>query len=110
MGYGNSSTPSKREDYAIENLLEDVAHLIDAADVDETVLLAHDWGAVVGWLFAIRKVRPLEKLIICNVLIGYYKCFICFIASACPSEILEVLYRSNLYYFLKIVMQNQNIF
>ena len=66
-GYGNSSSPSKREDYAIENLLEDVAHLIDAADVDETVLLAHDWGAVVGWLFAIRKVRPLEKLIICNV-------------------------------------------
>ena len=66
-GLWNSSTPSKREDYAIENLLEDVAHLIDAADVDETVLLAHDWGAVVGWLFAIRKVRPLEKLIICNV-------------------------------------------
>ncbi|MEC8645137.1 MAG: alpha/beta fold hydrolase, partial [Pseudomonadota bacterium] len=66
-GYGNSSTPTQREDYAIENLLEDVGHLIDAADVDETVLLAHDWGAVVGWLFAIRKVRPIEKLIICNV-------------------------------------------
>ena len=66
-GYGNSSRPINREDYAIENLLEDVGQLIDAADVDEAVLLAHDWGAIVAWLFAIREVRPIEKLIICNV-------------------------------------------
>ncbi len=66
-GYGRSSTPPSREDYAIEKLMEDVGQLIDAAGVEETVLIAHDWGAVVAWLFAIRQVRPLSKLIICNV-------------------------------------------
>ncbi len=30
-------------------------------------LVAHDWGAIVAWWFAIRGVRPLEKLVIMNV-------------------------------------------
>jgi pimeloyl-ACP methyl ester carboxylesterase len=66
-GYGNSSIPPDKKDYAIENLLADVAALIDAAECDETILLAHDWGAVIAWYFAIREVRPLSKLVICNV-------------------------------------------
>ena len=66
-GYGNSSIPSDKKDYAIENLLADVAALIDAAGCEETILLAHDWGAVIAWYFSIREVRPLSKLVICNV-------------------------------------------
>ncbi len=66
-GYGNSSIPPDREDYAIENLMADVGALIDAADCEETVLLAHDWGAVIAWYFAMRQIRPLNKLVICNV-------------------------------------------
>ena len=56
-----------KKDYAIENLLADVAALIDAAECEETILLAHDWGAVIAWYFSIREVRPLSKLVICNV-------------------------------------------
>ncbi len=66
-GYGNSSRPESVEAYAIENLLDDVAALIDASGCSETVLIAHDWGAVIAWYFAMHKIRPLEKLIICNV-------------------------------------------
>lgn len=66
-GYGNSSRPDSMSAYAIEDLMEDVAGLIDASDTTETVLIAHDWGAVIAWYFAIRQIRPLEKLIICNV-------------------------------------------
>ena len=66
-GYGNSSVPAFMEDYSLENLMADVAALIDAADCEEVVLIAHDWGAVIAWYFAIRQVRPLTKLIICNV-------------------------------------------
>jgi pimeloyl-ACP methyl ester carboxylesterase len=47
--------------------MADVAGLIDAAHCRETVLLAHDWGAVIAWFFAIRRIRPLSKLVICNV-------------------------------------------
>ncbi len=66
-GYGNSSVPMFMEDYSIENLNADAAELIDAAGCDEVVLIAHDWGAVIAWHFAIRQIRPLNKLIICNV-------------------------------------------
>lgn len=66
-GYGNSSRPPRVQDYAVEHLLDDVAGLIDASGCRETLLIAHDWGAVVAWLFATRRVRPLEHLIIFNV-------------------------------------------
>ncbi len=66
-GYGNSSILPEREDYEIEVLMEDIGAVIDAADCDETVLIAHDWGAIIAWYFAMRKIRPLSHLIICNV-------------------------------------------
>jgi len=66
-GYGRSSRPEGMEAYSIENLLADVAGLIDASGCRETVLLAHDWGAVIAWYFAMRRIRRLERLVICNV-------------------------------------------
>lgn len=66
-GYGRSERPTGMAAYAIENLLADVAGLIDAAGCRETVLLAHDWGAVIAWYFAMRRIRPLSRLVICNV-------------------------------------------
>jgi pimeloyl-ACP methyl ester carboxylesterase len=66
-GYGGSSRPSGVEAYAIEHLLADVAGLIDASGCRETVLIAHDWGAVIAWYFAMRQLRPLTHLVICNV-------------------------------------------
>ncbi len=66
-GYGNSSRPAGKDAYSIENLMADVAGLIDASGCRETILLAHDWGAVIAWYFAMRAPRPLQRLIICNV-------------------------------------------
>jgi pimeloyl-ACP methyl ester carboxylesterase len=66
-GYGNSDSPAKVRDYAIELLMADVAGLIDASGLKEVVLIAHDWGAVIAWYFAMRKIRPLKRLIIMNV-------------------------------------------
>jgi len=66
-GYGESDRPPRREDYAIESLMQDVAGLIDAARPRSTVLLAHDWGAIVAWYVAMRRLRPLDRLVIMNV-------------------------------------------
>ena len=60
-GYGNSSRPEGMAAYSIECLMDDVAGLIDASGASETVLIAHDWGAVIAWHFAIRKLRPLVE-------------------------------------------------
>jgi pimeloyl-ACP methyl ester carboxylesterase len=66
-GYGKTSRPTQVNDYHIDHLVADAVALIDAAKAKSTLLMAHDWGAVVAWMFAIRKVRPLERLVIMNV-------------------------------------------
>jgi epoxide hydrolase 4 len=66
-GYGDTSRPAHREDYAIERLLDDVAGLIDASGARTVILLAHDWGALIAWYFAMRPLRPLDRLVIMNV-------------------------------------------
>jgi epoxide hydrolase 4 len=66
-GYGHSSRPSKVGDYRADHLLADIAALIDASSCQSVLLIGHDWGAALAWLFAIQKSRPLAGLIIMNV-------------------------------------------
>jgi len=66
-GYGQTDRPTQLADYAIERLLDDVAGLIDASGARSTLLVAHDWGAVIAWYFAMRQPRTLERLVIMNV-------------------------------------------
>jgi pimeloyl-ACP methyl ester carboxylesterase len=65
-GYGETDRPTHVADYAIETLMDDVAGLIDASEARSTVLIAHDWGAVIAWFFAMRRLRPLERLVVMN--------------------------------------------
>jgi pimeloyl-ACP methyl ester carboxylesterase len=66
-GYGNTSRPLDVEAYAIEHLMDDVAALIDVSQARSVTLIGHDWGAAVAWFFALRRLRPLERLVILNV-------------------------------------------
>ena len=66
-GYGGTSRPQRREDYALEQLTGDIAGLIDESGAASVTLIGHDWGALVAWTFAIRRTRPLARLVIINV-------------------------------------------
>lgn len=66
-GYGDSHRPSRVQAYALEHLMEDVAGLLDSSSCSRAVLLGHDWGALIAWYFALRRVRPLDGLVIMNV-------------------------------------------
>lgn len=66
-GYGGTDRPLGMKAYRLDNLAADVAALIDASGADEVTLIAHDWGAIVAWFFAIKRVRPLTALVILNV-------------------------------------------
>jgi epoxide hydrolase 4 len=70
-GYGGSGRPQGRSEYALRHLLADVAALIDAAEAEhptsEIMLVAHDWGAIIAWLFTIQQTRPIDRLVIMNV-------------------------------------------
>jgi epoxide hydrolase 4 len=65
-GYGGTSRPPRREDYSLEQLTGDIAGLIDASGAASVTLIGHDWGALVAWTFAIRRIRPLVRLVIVN--------------------------------------------
>jgi pimeloyl-ACP methyl ester carboxylesterase len=66
-GYGGTSCPPGRADYGLDQLTGDVAGLIDASGAQSVTLIGHDWGAFVAWTFAIRRIRPLTRLVIINV-------------------------------------------
>ncbi len=66
-GYGASDKPKGVSAYRLDTLAADVGALIDASGAKEVMLIAHDWGAIVAWHFAIKKVRPLTRLVIMNV-------------------------------------------
>lgn len=66
-GYGGTSRPNGKKAYRLDNLTADVAALIDASGAKEVTLIAHDWGAIVAWQFAIQQIRPLTRLVIMNV-------------------------------------------
>lgn len=66
-GYGASSRPQDVKAYALENLEEDVAALIEAADAKDVVLVGHDWGALIAWYYAMFGRLPISRLIIMNV-------------------------------------------
>ena len=66
-GYGESSRPLAKSDYGLDHLVEDVAGLFDAVGARRRLLIAHDWGAVIAWVFAINQRLPLDGLVIMNV-------------------------------------------
>src|ERR1700727_847723 len=66
-GYGGSSRPTGVAAYALENLEEDVAALIEASGAKHVLLVGHDWGAVIAWYYAMFGRLPVSGLVIMNV-------------------------------------------
>jgi epoxide hydrolase 4 len=66
-GYGGSSRPAQQRDYHIDALVADTAALFDALGARRRLLVAHDWGAMIAWVFALRRTQRLDGLVIMNV-------------------------------------------
>jgi epoxide hydrolase 4 len=65
-GYNLSSKPPRVEDYAVPLLVEDLRGLVEHFGQKKFTLVAHDWGGVVAWAFAILHPEILERLVIIN--------------------------------------------
>jgi pimeloyl-ACP methyl ester carboxylesterase len=51
-GYSPGARPTRRRDYRISELGQDIATLIDASGAQRVHLVGHDWGAAVAWHLA----------------------------------------------------------
>ena len=78
-GYGRSSRPSSRTfDYHPDKVAEDVRCFIEALGYESCVLVAHDWGGAIAWLFAERHPQMVDRLVVMdcpptNVFMDYAK-------------------------------------
>ena len=66
-GYGASSRPEGVEAYSADRIVADAAALFDASGAAKLTLVAHDWGGAIAWMFAINRVRPIERLVVMNL-------------------------------------------
>ncbi|HXI31157.1 MAG TPA: alpha/beta hydrolase [Vicinamibacterales bacterium] len=67
-GYNLSSRPDSVDAYTMPHLVEDVRQFAEKVGGRDRkfVLVGHDWGANVAWVFAMFHPEMLEKLIIVN--------------------------------------------
>src|SRR5215213_556776 len=62
-GFGESERPSEVADYRVGRSVADMVALLDASGVDRVSVVAHDWGAGVGWALAAFVPDRVERLV-----------------------------------------------
>jgi epoxide hydrolase 4 len=65
-GHNLSDKPRGIKPYCVDALVEDAIGLIDALDYEKVNLAGHDWGAIIGWILAIKYPERLHRLGILN--------------------------------------------
>src|SRR2546430_2917231 len=63
-GYGDTAHP--RVGYDVFTLTDDVRALIHELQLDRPLLVSHDWGGAMGWIFAHRYSNLIRKLVVVN--------------------------------------------
>lgn len=66
-GYHLSPKPSGINAYQMENIVDDVAALIDRLGGAPCIVVGHDWGGFAAWYLAMMRPGLLRKLVILNV-------------------------------------------
>lgn len=51
-GFGESDAPEGKENYDMDLIAKDAVAILDALGIARAKLVAHDWGAMIGWLLA----------------------------------------------------------
>ncbi|XP_049296791.1 epoxide hydrolase 3-like [Anopheles funestus] len=62
-GYGDTEKPEYRYAYRIDNMTEDIRCLVRALGRQKFTLVAHDWGAVIGWHFITKHMDMIDRYI-----------------------------------------------
>lgn len=66
-GYGASDAPAEVERYAFGMVATDLIALLDELDVERAHLVAHDYGAAIGWVAATMEPERLASFVAISV-------------------------------------------
>ncbi len=72
-GYGRSSTYTRYEDFAQEEIVQDMVELLASLGRDKTVWIGHDWGSPVVWNMAAH--HPEKTVGVASLCVPYIKGF-----------------------------------
>ncbi|WP_367116651.1 alpha/beta fold hydrolase [Mesorhizobium sp.] len=62
-GYGKSDRPEAIDQYTLFHLVGDMVGLLDALEAPTSVIVGHDWGAVVAWYAALLRLDRFHAVI-----------------------------------------------
>jgi cis-3-alkyl-4-acyloxetan-2-one decarboxylase len=66
MGFGRSDKPRRLSSYSFQTHVDNALALIDELDLDDVVLVAHDWGGPVGLGALLERQQRLRGLALMN--------------------------------------------
>jgi pimeloyl-ACP methyl ester carboxylesterase len=66
-GRGRSSKPEAVSEYRLSSIVRDVTGIMDSLGIERAHLVAHDWGAAVGWLVAALAPARVDRLVAISV-------------------------------------------
>lgn len=65
-GYNESDKPVGVANYRVDTLTADVMNLIQAFGEEKAIIVGHDWGGGIAWVFAAAYPQATKKLIVMN--------------------------------------------
>lgn len=66
-GCGDTDAPPGVAAYRLEHLVGDLIGVLDHLHVSRAKVVGHDWGAVVGWVLAVRHPERVERYVALSV-------------------------------------------
>lgn len=90
-GFGDSGKPRSSRAYAMSQVVDDLARVLDAHDVDRAAVVGHDWGSVAAWAFAGHRPDRTERLVAISV--GHPRAFVRAWAKQFPRSLYAVAFQ-----------------
>lgn len=67
-GFGESPIPTGKKQYRYDLVIADIIELLKAHNIQTPInVIGHDWGAVIGWCFALTHPELVKKLVAVSV-------------------------------------------
>jgi pimeloyl-ACP methyl ester carboxylesterase len=66
-GYGDTEAPTSITSYTCLHIVDDLVALIDSLGVKQVFLVAHDWGAVMGWYLCMFQPERVKAFVCLSV-------------------------------------------
>jgi cis-3-alkyl-4-acyloxetan-2-one decarboxylase len=66
MGFGRSSKPQRLSAYTLRRHVDNAVALIDALDLRDITLVAHDWGGPIGLGAVLERADRLSRIVLLN--------------------------------------------